>query len=259
MNRPLSPGICSVTLRHLPASTVLDVTADARLSCVEWGADVHVPPGDRATAARVRAEGLDRGIRVASYGSYFHAGPHTADDFTAVLSSAVALGAPRIRIWAGTVGSAAATVEQRRAVVHETRAAARQASDVGIDLAFEYHSGTLTDTVGSTLDLLADVGHPGVRTYWQPSVGLADADALDDLRQVLPWVDTVHVFSWWPRQERLPLGARDRLWRDVFTLLRGTGRQHDTLLEFVVDDDADRVADEAATLTRLIAEGDERD
>ncbi|WP_243704752.1 sugar phosphate isomerase/epimerase [Micromonospora sp. KC723] len=248
-----------MTLRHRSAAAVLDVTAAACLSCVEWGADVHVPPGDRDTAARVRAESLDRGIRVASYGSYFRAGPQAAEEFTAVLASAVALGAPRIRIWAGTVGSAAATAEQRRAVVRETRAAARQASDVGIDLAFEYHSGTLTDTAASTLELLTDVGHPGVRTYWQPPVGLADVDAVDDLRRVLPWVDTVHVFSWWPRQERLPLAARERLWRGVFTLLRGTGRQHDTLLEFVPDDDAHRVAGEAATLTRLIEEDDDRD
>ncbi|WP_199561841.1 sugar phosphate isomerase/epimerase family protein [Micromonospora deserti] len=232
---------------------MLDVVAAAGLSCVEWGADVHVPPGDRATATLVRARCLDRGVRVASYGSYFRAGPQGPEDFPDVLASAVALGAPRIRIWAGTVGSTAATAEQRRAVVRATREAARQAADVGIELGLEYHSGTLTDTAASTLALLDDVGHPGVRTYWQPPVGMTDEETLDDLRQVLPLVDTVHVFSWWPRQERLPLDARGRLWRGVFALLRGTGRHHDALLEFVVDDDEARVAVEAAALTRLLA------
>lgn len=251
----LHSGMCSVTLRREPALTVLDVAARAGLRRVEWGSDVHVPPGDTRAAADVRDAGRDRGVEVASYGSYYRAGSDPADDFPAVLASAVALGAPRIRIWAGTLGSAQASADQRRAVVTATRAAAEQAADAGVTLAFEYHSDTLTDTADSALRLLADVDHPAVRTYWQPPLDLPDAAAVADLRQVLPWVDAVHVFSWWPRYQRLPLTARDRLWRDVFAELRGTGRDFDTLLEFVVDDDPARVATEAASLAQLITAG----
>ncbi|MFV2084475.1 sugar phosphate isomerase/epimerase family protein [Micromonospora sp. LOL_021] len=245
-------GMCSVTLRQESALVVLDVAVRAGLCRVEWGGDVHVPPGDTHTATSVRDAGLDRGVGVASYGSYYRAGSDPDEDFTAVLASAVALGAPRIRIWAGTLGSAQASAEQRRAVVRSSRAAAHLAADAGVTLAFEYHSGTLTDTAESTLRVLADVDHPAVRTYWQPPLDLPDAAAIDDLRQVLPWVDAVHVFSWWPGYERLPLTARDRLWRDVFAELRATGRDFDTLLEFVIDDDPDRVATEAASLAQLI-------
>ncbi|MFV2020706.1 sugar phosphate isomerase/epimerase family protein [Micromonospora sp. LOL_023] len=244
-------GICSVTLRREPAFTVLDIAARAGLRGIEWGGDVHVPPGDTRAAALVRAASQDRGVAVASYGSYFRAGGDPAEDFAPVLASAVALGAPRIRIWAGTVGSGEASADQRHAVGHATRAAAEQAAAAGIELSFEYHSGTLTDTAESTLRLLADVDHPAVRTYWQPPVDLPDAAALDDLRQVLPWVSAVHVFSWWPGYQRLPLTARDRLWHDVFGLLRGTGRDYDTLLEFVVDDDPALVATEGAALAQL--------
>ncbi|ROO59182.1 hydroxypyruvate isomerase [Micromonospora sp. Llam0] len=251
-------GMCSVTLRQESALAVLDVAARAGLRRIEWGADVHVPPGEVRVAADVRDAGRDRGVTVASYGSYHRAGADPADDFPAVLASAVALGAPRVRIWAGDLGSAQASADQRRAVVTATRAAAEQAADVGVELAFEYHSGTLTDTAASTLRLLAEVDHPAVRTYWQPPLDLPDAAALDDLRQVLPWISAVHVFSWWPGYQRLPLTARDRLWRDVFGLLRGTGRDFDALLEFVVDDDPARVATEAAALTHLTT-ADRRD
>ncbi|MFY1649400.1 sugar phosphate isomerase/epimerase family protein [Solwaraspora sp. WMMB762] len=251
----LHSGMCSVTLRREPALTVLDVAARAGLRRVEWGGDVHVPPGDTRAAALVRAASRDRGVEVASYGSYYRAGSDPADDFPAVLASAVALGAPRIRIWAGTLGSAQASADQRRAVVRATRAAAKRAADAGVTLAFEYHSDTLTDTADSALRLLADVDHPAVRTYWQPPLDLPDAAAVDDLRQMLPWADAVHVFSWWPRYERLPLTARDRLWRDVFAELRGTGRDFDALLEFVIDDDPARVATEAASLAQLITAG----
>jgi 3-dehydroshikimate dehydratase len=248
-----SAGLCSVTLRHLPVRQVVDVAAAAGLSCVEWGGDRHVPPGNTRAAALARQVGLDQGIRVASYGSYFRAGPDGADGFAAVLASAVALGAPRIRIWAGDVASAAATAQHRRAVVDVARSVAEQASDAGVRVAFEYHGGSLTDTADSAARLLQDVDHPAMGTYWQPPVAAPDAAALDGLERVLPWVAAVHVFSWWPGERRLPLDARAPLWRAVFDALHRTGRRYDTLLEFVRDDDPAHIVADGATLVRLLS------
>jgi 3-dehydroshikimate dehydratase len=246
----LPGGLCSVTLRRSSVSEVLDVVVRAGLGHVEWGGDIHVPPGDLDTAVRARATGLDLGVRVASYGSYFRPGAHDAGAFADVLATAVALGAPRVRIWAGDVGSAAATAEQRAAVVRVTRAAAVQAADAGVQLAFEYHDGTLTDSAEATVRLLEDIGHSAVRTYWQPPVGLSDTDAVRGLDTVAPWLAAVHVFSWWPGEQRLPLDARAALWADVFRRVRRV----DTLLEFVADDDPANVVRDAATLHRLLGE-----
>jgi hydroxypyruvate isomerase len=249
-----SAGMCSVTLRHLPVRQVLQAVASAGLGCVEWGGDIHVPAGDTRGAAETRAASLDMGIRIASYGSYFRAGPDGVDRFVPVLATAVALGAPRVRIWAGDVGSSAATAEHCKAVAEVARAAASLAADAGVHLAFEYHGGTLTDTAESTLRLISDVDHHGVGTYWQPPLDASDPDAIRDLESVLPWVAAVHVFSWWPGDQRLPLDARNPLWRAVFGVLRRTGRPYDALLEFVPNDDAGQVATDAATLARLVDE-----
>ena len=248
----ISSGLCSVTLRQLPRGEVLNAASRAGLGCIEWGGDIHVPPGDPAEAARAAAESRAGNVRVASYGSYFRAGPHDAEQFAPVLAAAVALGAPRIRIWAGDTASAQVSAEQRDAVVAASRAAATRAADAGVRLAFEFHGGTLTDTAESTVRLLEEVDHPAVSTYWQPPVGLDDDDALAGLRKVLPWVSTVHVFSWWPTTERLPLRHRAELWRRVFGLLRRGGRSYDALLEFVAGDSPERLADDARTLARLI-------
>lgn len=243
-----STGLCSVTLRHLTVPQVVDVVAAAGLTCCEWGADGHVRPGDVRAAADARDRGLDQGVRVASYGSYFRA--DTAADFPPVLASAVALGAPRIRIWAGSLGSADS--DQRDGVVAVVREAADRAADAGVQLAVEYHGGTLTDTPESTLRLLSDVDRPNVATYWQPPQSLPDAAALADLDRVLPWVAAVHVFSWWPGDHRLALDARAALWTGVVDRLRGTGRDYDALLEFVPDDDVARVPVDAATLAGFV-------
>jgi hypothetical protein len=151
------------------------------------------------------------------------------------------LGAARIRIWAGDVPSAVATPGHRAAVAD----AAREAAARGIDVAFEFHGGTLTDDVGSALAL---VDASGVPCYWQPPQDMPDEQALAGLRR-LPDVAAVHVFSWWPGNTRLRLRERADLWRAVFAHFT----DGDALLEFVPDDDPDLVAAEAEELRRVSA------
>jgi 3-dehydroshikimate dehydratase len=241
----MRPGLCSVTLRRLGVGHVVEAAAGAGLAAIEWGADVHVPPGDVVAADAARAAGERAGIAVASYGSYFRAGDDPVSAFGPVLASARRLGAPRVRVWAGSTPSAQARPQRRAEVAAGLRAAAGLAAAEGIEVALEYHGGTLTDDARSALDLLEAV--PSLRTYWQPPQGLPDEDALSGLRLLLPRVAALHVFSWWPRDERLALAERADLWRQALALAGDV----DALLEFVPGDDPALVAREAETLRGL--------
>jgi sugar phosphate isomerase/epimerase len=247
------PGICSVTLRALPAVEVVAIAADAALAAVEWGGDVHVPPGDLATAERVRAATARSGLVVASYGSYFRVGVTDPAEAAPVVATARELGAPRIRVWAGDRASTAVTGTQRSAVADGARRMVEQAAEAGIEVAFEFHGDTLTDDPGSALALLAEV--PGAGTYWQPPNGLADQETLAGLDEVAPAVAAVHVFSWWPGTRRRRLIERDGLWRGAVERLRAVGRDLDMLLEFVPGDDPALVREEGSTLRSWIGDG----
>ncbi|WP_028065726.1 hypothetical protein [Solirubrobacter soli] len=261
----LSLGLCSVTLRACSIDEVVAVASGAGLECIEWGGDVHVPPGDLDAARRARSATLAAGLRVASYGSYWRC----AGDFAPVLASARALGAPRVRIWAGQTASADASPTQRDEIAAAARAAAALAAatpppaaatpppaaatppapaaspPAPIALAFELHGGTLTDTFDSALAL---VEASGVPCYWQPPQSMPDDSALAGLR-ALPGVPAVHVFSWWPGSTRLRLRERAALWRAVFEIFRSG----DALLEFVPDDDPALVAEEAEACRALLS------
>ncbi|MGB3374337.1 MAG: sugar phosphate isomerase/epimerase, partial [Microbacterium sp.] len=64
----------------------------------------------------------------------------------------------------------------------------------------------------------------------------------------------VHVFSWWPRAERLRLHERDALWRALFAAASAVpAPPRDALLEFVPDDDPALLVAEAATLRGWLA------
>jgi sugar phosphate isomerase/epimerase len=181
-----------------------------------------------------------------SLGSYYRSGAF--GDFEPVLSLAAALGARRIRVWAGELGSADASQEHWDAVVKDTQRIADLAAARGTAIAFEYHGSTLTDSPETTLELLRRVNHANVGTYWQPAVGLSDQQALESLHEVLPHLMGVHCFSWGPEAERHPLRSRKLLWQTVSDVLRGNGKDMDIMLEFVEDDLPDNVLNDAAFL-----------
>src|SRR5215212_11999351 len=101
----LTSGLVSVTFRPLAPREIVQLAAAAGLRGIEWGGDIHVPHGDLQAARAVRQITADAGLQVLAYGSYFRFQPAAA--FEPVLETALALGAPLIRIWAGSQPSAA--------------------------------------------------------------------------------------------------------------------------------------------------------
>lgn len=252
----IRPGICSVTFRDLDLAALVEVTAQASLECIEWSGDAHVRPGDLEGARRALELTQQAGLAVASHGSYLRFDGTDEDGAdAAVIETALAMGAPRVRVWAGSRDSADVDPRERALIVGRIRAFVDRAAAAGLEVGLEFHGGTLTDEVSSTEHLLTEVDREALRTYWQPHQGMERAEAVLTLRRVLSRVSTIHVFSWWPMAERLPLAERAELWQEVFAVLAADGSDRDALLEFVPDDDPGILAREAATLRELIDAG----
>ncbi len=255
----LAAGLCSVTFRALAPDAVIALAAEAGIGGIEWGSDRHVPPGDGALAAAVARRCRDAGIAVASYGSYVEAGGNAGQPFPAVLEAARALGAPNIRVWAGRrgTGSAEATPADRAAAAEALRGMAEAAAGASISIGLEFHPNTLTDTLDSTLDLLAAAAHPNLFTYWQPRPGIALDESLAQLDAVARHLSHLHVFSWTAERERLPLADHATAWQPILAraaALPGVrpGPRY-AMLEFVAGDDPDAFRRDARTLAEWIA------
>lgn len=245
----ITTGLVSVTFRKLPPREIVSLVAQAGLDGVEWGGDVHVPHGDLATARDVGRITREAGLRVLAYGSYYRC--REGEPFEPVLETAIALGAPLVRIWAGQQSSPQTDASYRMTVVEQSRHAIELALQHNITVAYEFHGNTLTDTNDSALALLQDV--PNMRTLWQPPHDMSEAERLDGLRAVLPWLANVHVFHWrMPDRARLPLREGADLWRKRLTVAASTDRDIAALLEFVRDDDPNQFLRDAATLCSWI-------
>ena len=241
-------GLVSITFRQLAPREIVDLVAQAGLEGIEWGGDVHVPHGEVDLAETVERMTREAGLAVAAYGSYYRAG-EGMETFEPVLATAVALGAPLVRIWAGHRGSADADDAFRAAVVKDSRRIADFAAGAGVRIAYEYHGRSLTDTKDSVVALLCAVDHENVGCTWQAPRGLSADECLDGLDTIAPWLSNVHVFSWHPETgERLALTEGEARWMQYLQHIAAVAGDRWALLEFVRDNDPGNFPADAETL-----------
>lgn len=252
----LRPGLCSVTLRAETVDSVARLAGECELVGIEWGADVHVPPGDAVAARRAVAASDAANVVVMSYGSYLFAdGAGSPVEAAAVLDTAVALGAPNIRVWA-PFGSEVASGEFVAALAEFVALASAAALTVGL----EFHGGTASATVSGVLSLLDAVD--GLFTYWQPPYWRGpttpDADAAEVVA-LASRLSHLHVYEWPSAAERRPLVDGAARWRAVVDAAAAAwstfpGPRY-ALLEFVRDDSVEQLRRDAATLCSWLAAG----
>lgn len=216
-----------------------------------------MPPGDVDLAFAVGRRTREAGLAVTAYGSYYRLAEseEAGSPFAAVLDSAIALGAPTIRVWAGNRGSAEADAGYRDRVAEDALRIAEMARAAGVVIAYEHHGNTLTDTAASAVALLDATRHAAIRTLWQPPTGLSTEQCLEGLAAVLPHLAHVHAFHWiGGYHDRRALADGAEAWRRYLAMIHAAGKAPDVLLEFLPDDDPALLPREATTLCGWLAE-----
>ncbi len=249
------PGAVSATFRKtgLTVDEILALCQECHLSAIEWSENAHVMPNDPEGARLLGEKTRSAGLRIAAYGSYYRLGMQ-ADVFRASLVSAKALGAPIIRVWAGTTGSQETPEDTRDSWTREARTIAQIAAQEKIRVAFEWHKGTLTDTNQSAARLMREADHENLYCLWQPTVALSPRERAEGIEQMARYLTNFHVYSW-PDGTRGPLNAAE--WQYYFEKAHGLSGEHFALLEFVRDDSIDQFRSDARTLLSLVTEGEE--
>jgi len=250
----LIPGAVSATFKKIPvtADEIIALLQETGLECVEWSENVHVFPDDPEGAEALGKKTRAAGLRVAAYGSYYRLGENEnpEETFLKSLRSAEALGAPYLRVWAGTLPSCEVDDALFETLAAEAGLIGRLADKAGLRVAFEWHKNTLTDTNESAMRLLSLADCDNLCCLWQPTVALSPRERVEGIRLLGKRLANLHVYSW-PDGKRGPLNAAE--WAYYFDAVRDG--EHCAMLEFVRDDSLDQFKQDAAVLTRLIHEG----
>ncbi|RYG62446.1 sugar phosphate isomerase/epimerase, partial [bacterium] len=247
----LHPGLVSITYRDLAPLEIIDLAAHAGLKGIEWGSDLHVPEDDIALAKEVGEKTRDAGLEVVSYGSYYRC--DDSEPFELYLEAALALKAPIIRVWAGKQSSEAILPEGLLKIEANLYDICEKAEAAGIGIVTEYHVNTLTDTRESCRQLIESIGHPNLKTLWQPlrrgpGLNAKISENLEDLRDIAPYLSNVHVYEWRDieagRSKRFSL-QRSVQWPSYIEELNQIGGDRYLLIEYVADDEPERLLTEA--------------
>lgn len=251
-------GLTSVTFRNLSGDEIIKLALQGGLDGIEWGGDIHVPPGNPDYARETGDKTRKAGLEVLSYGSYFRlcAQDDAREAFLPVLESAKALGAPNIRIWAGKLPPQKADEAYYQRAAHELKQVCSLASEQGLLVSLEYHRGTLTETSGSALKLLKAANGPNLKTYWQPNPDISHEENARELTEILPYLSNIHVFHWTPNT-RHALKEGLEVWRRYVKSIslaagKGTATENHYILEFVKDDVPQQFLEDANFLLKLL-------
>ncbi|MEN8254575.1 MAG: sugar phosphate isomerase/epimerase family protein [Verrucomicrobiota bacterium] len=250
----IKSGVCSITFREKTVDEVIDLAVEAGLDGIEWGGDVHVPPSDLPNAELVGRLTREAGLEVAGYGSYCFAFDKPGDplaDFDPAIDAAAILGAPVLRIWAGSF-AIDKTPEYFQVVAEQSRKLADAAEKREVKVAYEFHDNTFTETLDGALKLLRVADHPNLYTYWQPPNGSGLNQRLEQIAALKERLLNVHVFHWdaapEPPYDRRPLAEGSEIWKACLAAADESGTNRYALLEYVRDDDPGQFLQDAVSL-----------
>ncbi|MGN7453311.1 sugar phosphate isomerase/epimerase family protein [Paenibacillus pasadenensis] len=202
----MKTALCTISFRHQLVSfrELAELAARLGYDGIElWGAhaaQLHELNRRQAEEdlARLRAHGL--GISMVSH--YVDISPEadfaaSCDSCQRLIERALWCGAPRLRIFAGSRGSAELDGGERRVVIEQACELGALCREAGVQLLLETHPATLLDTPAMAAEMmrLADALRPGAALLNFDALHLWEAGGEPSAcwRALKPWIGYVHL------------------------------------------------------------------
>lgn len=232
-------GLTSISFRGLDYKEIIEICVENSVDTIEWGGDIHVPPGDLKQAKKIGETTRAKGIKTPSYGSYYRLSQNenVEQSFLEILDTAEALGAKIIRIWTASTKEVKDLKELCEDNIIELKIICKMAAKRNMMIGLEYHRGTLTETKDMTLRILEGVQMKNLWTYWQMNPDISHLERLGEIKLLKEYICSVHVFYWIPGKDkdiRLPLFKGRQYWEEYWEVLKDCNCPG--ILEFVKDD-----------------------
>lgn len=240
-------GLCSISFRNKTPEEILFAMKDAKLSCIEWGSDVHAPKDDIEKINEIVKLQKEYSIECSSYGTYFRLGITPLDELEGYIKVAKMLDTNILRLWCGDKNSQEYSVDEKTALFNDCKAAAIIAEQNGMILCMECHNDTYTNTKESAYELMQTVNSKHFRMYWQPNQFRSKEENLEYANLLSLYTEHLHVFNW-ENKERYPLQKAVKEWKEYIDCF---SEDKTLLLEFMPDGEIETLSCEVKALKEI--------
>ena len=183
-------GLCSVTFRKKTAEDIVYLAANAGISYIEWGGDVHVKTLDDAKKVKVLCDKAD--IKISSYGSYFNSAVYDESKWIKACEITKEMSAESVRIWLGKKNSQVTSEDEYQHLVENTKKMCDIAAGYGLKVCPECHGNTFNNNTDAILRFIRDLQRDNFRTYFQSRYFRMEYD-LDRIDRTYDYIKDVHV------------------------------------------------------------------
>ncbi len=248
-------GLVSISFRNKNVDEIIALCVSAGLKYIEWGSDVHCPPGNIELANEIYNKTQKAGLTTYCYGTYFRAGITDVSEFENYCITADILRAETIRVWAFNKKYSECTPEEISKIENDIDIIFKTAKKYGLHINFEYHRGSLTENIVGAKLLFDNLPKDILKIHWQPNPEISVSENLKEL-EMLPDVDIVHVFAWTfenGNNVRHPLFNHHSTWQEYINLARVKNPDCIFELEFFKDDTDNQFLEDANILFDLLS------
>ena len=243
-------GLVSVSFRGSSPEEILNAMKATKLTCIEWGSDIHAPCTDPEKLNEIAALQAEYGITCSSYGTYFRLGQTPIGELENYISAAKILGTNTLRLWCGSKRGDKMSESERTYLIDECRKAAMLAEAHGVTLCMECHKGTFTENPDDAIYLMNEISSPSFRMYWQPFQWQTPEQNISNAEKIAPYAEHIHVFNW-RDDKKFPLADAVDEWREYLNQFSGP---RTLLLEFMPNGSLGELSAEAEALENIIGE-----
>ncbi len=198
----MKTGFTTTSFRQIRSlQKIVDIAADLKADCIEWGGDIHVKDVKTAEYAKKLCD--KAGIPVSSYGSYYRIGSKKTDEWKNICLIAHTLGAESVRVWLGTKDSEKTDAATYKNIVEDAKNICKIAQQYNLTVCCECHDNTYNNNTDAFLNIRKDIDCPNFKTYFQSRYRRREYD-LDRIERTLPFVESVHISYSEQRREQFP-------------------------------------------------------
>lgn len=232
---------------------------EAGLDGVEWAAESHLPPGDKAAAQSLMMATLMARLSIVAYAALYRVRPgmEAGLAFDRLLDTTSALQAPILRIFVGQLPYGKESGKDRESLLAELGRLGDQAGKRGITVCLSFARGTSLENYDAARALLRDLDHPFVRLAWEPLPGRKPEEATAAVQDLTARISLLMARKTDALGRACPLSEDAISWESrVEAYLAGETAPKMSrfiLLGRIGEEDESRLKEDAAFLQELVA------